>query len=189
MCEKSLLPDAFLCANSTNIGSSILVNSSTTLTIRARFTAAMCMQYCRGLYQGYPYAVVDERSCTCGTNITFDPNIPTSRSNVTLPFESCQRSDSLSLIGKTSNTGKDPLAWKNVNLEWINNNFNFLAVAIYNTNLSAIHSNPKLGSSTCKSYDAELYITRFGIDSLLLQSDYGKPTLRASCSYLHKRLV
>jgi len=186
MCEKSLVPDAILCVNSTNVGSSIIVNSSTTLSIGARFTAAICIQYCRGLDQGYAYVVVAVSSCTCATNITFDASVPPSTSNVSLPITSCDRSASLSLIGKA--TGSSKFTKPSKSLEQNFYLYVLKAVAIYNTNLSAIHFNPKLGSSTCKSYDAELYITRFGIDSLLLQSDIGKPTLKASCGYLNRRL-
>lgn len=38
-----------------------------------RFTAAMCIEYCRGINGNYTYAVAINTTCKCARNITFDP--------------------------------------------------------------------------------------------------------------------
>ena len=60
-------------------------------------------------------------------------------------------------------------------------------LAVYNSDYSAQLSDAKLASSTCRSYAHELFLTRFGIDQMVLQASVGAPILRASCSYTNKR--
>jgi hypothetical protein len=60
-------------------------------------------------------------------------------------------------------------------------------VAVYKVNQSLALAGTKLAPTTCRSYAHELFIPRFGIDLLNLQSDIGKPILKASCSYSHQR--
>ena len=61
------------------------------------------------------------------------------------------------------------------------------AVAIYNVDLSSMNVDAKRGPSSCRSFAHELFQTNLGIDRLNLQTEIGKPVLKASCSYRNPR--
>ncbi len=77
------------------------VNVSTTIIVTKRFTASMCIQYCKGSDIQYQYAVLGQYDCTCAyltdKNQTFE--------NMILDSSRCGVSSSYSMIGSKENNG------------------------------------------------------------------------------------
>jgi hypothetical protein len=78
----------------------------------------------------------------------------------------------------------------------IHQNIDFLkkVVAVYNIDVSIINPDAKQGPSSCRSFAHELLIANLGIGignsgigRVNLQSDFGKPILKASCNYTNPR--
>ncbi len=97
-------------------------------SIPARLTAGWCIAYCQGLSDQHQFAVLGQRSCTCGTAILFDPSLPGS----TNPNSLCGLSASKSMIGSDANQGKfRNQCWNQIDLctickelNWRNQTFN-----------------------------------------------------------------
>jgi hypothetical protein len=77
------------------------LNVSTTIIVTKRFTASMCIQYCKGSDIQYQYAVLGQYDCTCAIltdkNQTFE--------NMILDSSRCGLSSSYSMIGREGNNG------------------------------------------------------------------------------------
>ena len=59
--------------------------------------------------------------------------------------------------------------------------------AVYNINYTLRYNTSKLAPSTCRAYAHELYITRYAVEKVSLQSAIGSPVLRANCSYRNSK--
>ena len=53
LCEKKLIKDNLMCLDKTNLTGLIVYNASSEITIPLRFTASMCIEYCRGNESSY----------------------------------------------------------------------------------------------------------------------------------------
>ncbi len=97
--------DSRMCLNQTSIASNLNLNKSSTVQAARRFTASMCIQYCRGMIKNsqYQYAVLTETNCTCASK--FDSIQTTDLLDTNL----CGLSSGYSMIGNDSTNGKDQL--------------------------------------------------------------------------------
>ena len=57
------------------------------------------------------------------------------------------------------------------------------AAALYNIEYARQLDTSKLASTACRVFEHEMFYTLSGIDRFALQSEIGKPILRASCNY------
>jgi hypothetical protein len=57
------------------------------------------------------------------------------------------------------------------------------AAALYNIEYARQHDLSKLASTTCRVFEHEMFYTLSGVNRFALQSEIGKPILRASCNY------
>ena len=75
LCEKSLIKDLSMCIQSSNLQTNIAVNTSTSINILNRNSAALCIEYCRG-WSNQSYAVLNYKVCSCASSISFKANMP-----------------------------------------------------------------------------------------------------------------
>ena len=66
-----------MCLDKSSINTLLELNESSTVRVATRFTASMCIQYCRGMasQNQYQYAVLGQNECKCALEI-FDDGIP-----------------------------------------------------------------------------------------------------------------
>ena len=126
-------------------------------------SSTLCIEYCRGSSEHHKYVLIDEEKCTCATGISFETRGQPSYSSESprWPLEKCSLSSSNTMIG----------------------NFENDAAAVYNIEYARQLDSSKLASSTCRVFEHEMFYTLSGIDRFALQSEIGKPILRASCNY------
>lgn len=105
LCEKSLIKELTMCLESNNLPSNIVLNSSSSIAIWSHNSAAICIEYCRGWFN-QSYAVLNNKVCTCGTGLMFDPNIQESETGIKRPLSSCLNSASYSKLGNDAANGK-----------------------------------------------------------------------------------
>ena len=122
-----------------------------------------CIEYCRGSSEHHKYVLIDEEQCTCATDISFETRGEPSYNpeSPKWPLEKCSLSSSKSMIGNSENG----------------------AVALYNIEYARQLTSSKLASTTCRVFEHEMFYTLSGIDRFALQSEIGKPILRARCNY------
>ena len=58
LCEKKLIKDSLMCLDNTDLTSLMVYNASSEITIPLRFTASMCIEYCRGNESTYQVRVI-----------------------------------------------------------------------------------------------------------------------------------
>ena len=104
LCEKSLIKDLTMCLGSNSLQSSIDLNTSTTIAIWSHNSAAVCIEFCRGWFN-QSYAVLNNKVCTCGTRLMFDPNIQKNATGIKRPLSSCLNSASYSKLGSDATSG------------------------------------------------------------------------------------
>ena len=126
-------------------------------------SSTLCIEYCRGSSEHHKYVLIDEEKCTCATEITFETRGQPSFSpeSPKWPLEKCSPSSSYTMVGNSEND----------------------AAALYNIEYARQLDSSKLASTTCRLFEHEMFYTLSGIDRFALQSEIGKPILRASCNY------
>lgn len=130
-------------------------------------SSTLCIEYCRGSSEHHKYVLIDEEKCTCATEISFETRGEPSYSSESpkWPLEKCSLSSSNTMIGNSEND----------------------AAALYNIEYARQLGSSKLASTTCRVFEHEMFYTLSGIDididRFALQSEIGKPILRASCNY------
>ena len=105
LCEKSLIKDLAMCLGSSNLQANIRLNVSSTVAIVSHNSASICIEYCRG-WSNQSYAVLNNKVCTCGTGLMFDPNIQQSATGIKRPLSSCLNSASYSKLGYDATKGE-----------------------------------------------------------------------------------
>ena len=126
-------------------------------------SSTLCIEYCRGSSEHHKYVLIDEEKCTCATEISFETRGEPSYSSESpkWPLEKCSLSSSNTMIGNSENA----------------------AAALYNIEYARQLDSSKLASTTCRVFEHEMFYTLSGIDRFALQSEIGKPILRANCTY------
>ena len=85
------------------------LDDSSKINVNKRFTASMCIQYCKGSDLQYQYAVLGQIDCTCAF-----PNLENQTlEEIVLDSARCGMSSSKSMIGSEMNNGL--LNWTELN--------------------------------------------------------------------------
>ena len=130
--------------------------------------STLCIEYCRGSSEHHKYVLIVEEKCTCATEISFETRGEPfySPESPKWPLEKCSLSSSNTMIGNSEND----------------------AAALYNIEYARQLDSSKLSSTTCRVFEHEMFYTLSGIDRFALQSEIGKPILRASCNYKESKI-
>ena len=167
-CEITLFKDSHICLNK-DFMSSVTLNDTTELSIPSDvISSSMCIEYCRGSAAQHKFAIIDADKCSCATGVTFDTEVDPINSAESPKWltNKCTWSSSKTMIGNANNN----------------------VAALYNIQYDRPYKTTKLASSTCRSFEHELFYTSYGIERFSLQSAIGKPILRVKCNYKNSNL-